>query len=136
MKKQNWIWMPHPGHFICSRDCRFFLNTYVGGYVVSTVGEHFPDSRIREIFAESRGKKIEGKGDVWDADYMKKIGYEELGVGRLYETMVFKAQKSKRECCPWEMVSGMDIDSDGYNDAGKAFKGHLKMCRKWNKKSR
>lgn len=57
MKKEDWIWMPHPAHFICSDHCRFVLATYVGGYIVSTVGEHVPDSATREIIAESRGVK-------------------------------------------------------------------------------
>jgi len=58
--KGKWIWMPHAGHLIVSSDCRFHLNTYVGGYIVSTVGEYFPDEGVREIFAESRGVNLEG----------------------------------------------------------------------------
>lgn len=126
--------MPHPGHFICARDCKFFLNTYVGGYIVSTVGELWPDSQVRKINASTRGMKIEGIGDYWDADYMKKIGFEEIGFGRLYETMVFKAKKSKDACCPWRMTDGSNLDFDSYNEAGDAFKCHMKMCKKWSKK--
>lgn len=59
MSRQDWIWQPHAGHFIGGRYCKFFLNTYVNGYIVSTVGEYFPDSRIREIYAMSRGVKVE-----------------------------------------------------------------------------
>lgn len=133
MKKENWVWMPHPGHFICARWCQFFLNTYVGGYIVSTVGEYVPDAQVREIFAESRGVKLEGIGDTRLADYMKKIGYEDLGLDRKYETMVFKAKKSKAKCCPHEMKSASDIDFDGYNTADEAKKGHYKLCLKWSK---
>jgi len=134
MNKDKWIWMPHPGHFVCARDCRFFLNTYVGKYIVSTVGEYLPDAPVREIFAESRGISLKGKGDERLADYMKKIGYEEIGCDRKYETMVFPAQKSQHKCCPYEMSSATNVDFDNYNSSEKAFSGHYKMCRKWAKK--
>lgn len=132
LTKDKWVWMPHPGHFICSRDCKFFLNTYVGGYVVSTVGEYFPDAGVREIMAESRGIKLEGMGDYRRADYMKKVGYEEIGYGRKYETMVFKAGRDKKnECCPYHATDYSELDGGAYNDAGEAFKGHLRLCKKW-----
>jgi len=134
MKKENWIWMPHAGHLIVGNDCRFVLNTYVGGYIVSTVGEYLPDFPVREIFAESKKITLEGRGDARRADYMKKIGYEEIGCDRLYETMVFKAMKTKDGCCPWRIASGENQDMEGYNDPEEARKGHLKMCNKWSKK--
>jgi len=133
MKKDKWIWMPHPGHFICGFDCRFRLTTYVGKYIVSTVGELFPDSQVREICAKSRGIILNGIGDERKYDYMDKIGYEEIGINRKYETMVFKAKKSEDKCCPWRMTSG-ELDFEGYNDPGDAFKGHMKLCLKWSKK--
>jgi hypothetical protein len=126
--------MPHPAHFICSYDCKFFLATKVGKYIVSTVGEYFPDSEIREIYAKSRGVKLEGMGDARRADYMKKIGFEEIGYGRKYETMVFKAVKSpKCKACPFVIKSGNNIDGDSYNEPEDAYKGHLKMCLKYAK---
>jgi hypothetical protein len=134
--REKWVWMPHAGHFILGSGCRFRLNTYVGGYIVSTVGEYLPDSRVREIYAQSRGIKLEGMGDAREYDWLKKNGYEELGVGRTYETMVFKAQRSPKgeECCPWRMVSGSNEDFGGYSDASAAYAGHLKMCAKWSKR--
>lgn len=132
MKK--WIWMPHPGHFICSSSCRFKLNTYVGKYIVSTVGEYFPDSEVRKIFAASRGIAVVGMGDAWDSDYLKKIGYEEIGCGRKYETMVFRSRKSKHKCCPYETLNGRELDFLGYNTAEDATKGHMKLCEKWSRK--
>ena len=103
MDKTKWIWMPHPGHLIVARDCKFSLNTYVGKYIVSTVGEYLPDYQVREIFAESRGITLVGKGEARLADYMKKIGYETIGSDRKYETMVFHAKKSDDKCCPFRM---------------------------------
>jgi len=126
--------MPHPGHLIIARDCKFFLNTFVGKYIVSTVGEYLPDSEVRKIFAETRGITLKGKGDERLADYMKKIGYEELGCDRKYETMVFLAKKSEHKCCPYTAKNWGELDSTGYNNSEDAFKGHYKMCLKWCKR--
>jgi len=136
MENSKWVWMPHPGHFICARDCRFHLNTYVGGYIVSTVGELEPDMAVREIRARSRGITLEGIGDARRADAFKKLGWETIGCDRTYETMVFKATKAPKEegCCPWRQVSGSNVDFAGYNDAVEARSGHLKLCAKWTKK--
>lgn len=115
--KEKWIWMPHPGHFCGSFDCRFHLNTYVGGYIVSTVGEYYPDSKVREILGRENDRK-----------------FEEIGLDRLYETMVFEAVKSNHKCCPYEMRSG-EKDFLGYTNADDAYEGHLTLCKKWSKKA-
>ncbi len=140
VSKDKWIWMPHPAHFCMAYDCQFFMATKVGKYIISTVGELFPDAPIREIYAQSRGIALEGKGDARRYDYMKKIGFEDIGFGRKYETMVFKAVKSETKgkhacaCCPYQIESGSNIDGLNYNDSGSAYKGHLTMCAKWSKK--
>lgn len=130
--------MPHPAHFICSYDCKFFLATKVGKYIVSTVGEYFPDSQIREIFASSRNIKLEGKGDERKSDYMKKIGFEELHCGGwLYETYVFKSIKMPEngcKSCPFKIEIGSNIDQNVYKTGDEAFKGHYKLCEKYSKK--
>lgn len=137
--KSKWIWMPHPGHFICASDCKFFLTTYVNGYIVSTVGEMFPDEQVREIYAKSKGITLEGMGDARRFDFMKKHGFVEIGLDRLYETMVFTARKAPDEekdgqCCPFRMVSGAELDLAGYTTATEAYRGHLEMCARWAKK--
>lgn len=48
----SWEWYGHPAHFICGDKCRFHLATKVGKYLVSTVGELWPERRVREIHAE------------------------------------------------------------------------------------
>lgn len=141
MRKEKWIWMPHAGHFILGDECRFHLNTYVGGYIVSTVGEYWPDSEVRKIHAQVMGKKIAGRGDEWDANYMREFGFTAIGLNRLYETMVFKARRANHngedwQCCPWEMVNPDNVDFAAYNTATDAYKGHLKMCRRWAKRRR
>lgn len=131
MDKANWVWMPHPAHFIGAKNCQFRIATYVGKFIVSTVGELLWDSTVREILAQGKGITLEGKGDDRKADYMKKVGYEQIGMNRLYETMVFRAVKSGHKCCPWEIDVEHEVDFEGYNDPGEAFEGHMRMCEKW-----
>lgn len=117
MKKDKWIWMPHPAHLCVGNECQFHLSTYIGGYIVSTVGEWWPDSQVREIFASVRGK----------------FGFKEIGFDRLYETAVFKAKKSKQKCCPWTVSNYSEFEMVGYNSAEDAYKGHMRMCEKYSK---
>jgi hypothetical protein len=107
MTKQ--IWMGHPGHFIGGFNCQFRLNTYINGYIVSTVGEYCP----------SPDKKNQPLGYPKDS---------------LYETMVFKAKKSDHPCCPYVQEDGQDLDSERYATADKAHEGHMKMLAKWSEK--
>lgn len=100
--------MPHPAHFIGGFYCKFRLATYVGKYIVSTVGEMVSD--------------------------VDSLDFKEIGLDRLYETMVFKARKSKHKCCPYEIIVSDEMDSMGYNNVDSATKGHLKMCLKWSRK--
>lgn len=132
MDKADWIWMPHPGHLIIGNECRFHLNTCVGDFVVSTVGEYWPDKEVRQIFANSRGIDIVGRGDEWDYDYMQKMGYPEVGVDRKYESMVFQCEKKEDDCCPYRPCEWRELDFDGYNDSTEAYQGHLRLCEKWS----
>jgi hypothetical protein len=91
------------------------MNTRVGKYIISTVGEYHP------------AHKQLTRENVFE--------FEEIGCDRLYETMVFKAVKGKHDCCPWEAsVCGGELDFAGYNTAGEAMKGHIKICKRWAKK--
>ncbi len=138
MKKEDWVWMPHPGHFIGAKDCKFHLTTYVGGYIVSTVGEYWPDRKIREIHAECDDKKWweknkSLKGDDFENAYYDKFGFIEIGCNRTYETMVFTAKEGDL-CCPYRVKEWSELDFQGYNDPGKAYRGHMELCEKWSKK--
>jgi hypothetical protein len=120
----EWVWMGHSGHFILGHECQFHLATYLGnGYLVSTVGEYRPDSKIREVLARARESKE------------PEPEFEEVGYKRLYETMVFRATPSKDPsvCCPWRMAYGDELDMNGYNKPVEAEAGHYAMCRKWAK---
>ena len=131
--------MPHPGHLIISSMCEFVLNTYVGGYIVSTVGEYWPSKSSREIHASIYDKEWfkqnqHLKGDVFNSAYKKRFGFMQLGAGEdsIYETMIFKAKRSEYGCCPWEQVSGEGIDSERYAKPEEARKGHMNYCKKWS----
>jgi hypothetical protein len=137
ISKSKWKWYGNAGHFICSDNCRFHITTEVGKYLISTVGEYFPDSGTREILASSRGIKLEGIGDERKYDYMKKIGFEDLGYNRKYETMVFRiGTHCNAEDCACGLPRPIDwseIDSGGYNSAKDATNGHTEMCQKWSR---
>ena len=131
---ENWKWFGNAGHFICGDLCRFHLATQVGPWLVSTVGQMFPDEGTREVFATSRGVELSGRGDARKFDYMQKIGYQEIGCGRTFETMVFRAGDpcASEGCqCGLPNISGSELESDAYNDAGSATNGHMALCLKW-----
>lgn len=140
---KNWKWFGHAAHFICGAKYRFHLATQVGKYLVSTVGELWPERSSREVHAKVYDPKLfekncQLKGDYFDSAYMTRFGFEEIGCDRKYETMVFKAGKPCRskECgcgLPKGLpkIDGSELDFLGYNNAADAAKGHLKLCRKW-----
>ena len=114
MKKENWVWMPHVAHHICGEKMHYSLATYVGGYVVSTVGDYYPNG------------------------YYSKLGNKNqkdtVGHGRFYETMVFRAKKSDQKCCGYDIATGENVDFQGYSTAQEATKGHYLLCKKWAQK--
>lgn len=140
MNSQNpaaeWRWFGHAGHFICAQWCRFHLCTQVGDYLVTTVGEYVPDEQVREILAKCRGVTLSGKGDARLTDWMEKCGFEDIGLDRTYETMVFAYDGvcEVEDCgCDLPVIIPTELDFGGYNMAGDASKGHYAMCEKWAK---
>lgn len=138
--RDEWEWFGTAAHLIVGQDCRFHLATVIGSYLVSTVGEWLPDESSREIMAKSRGHVLEGRGDARRADFMNKVGFAEIGAGRLYETMVFPV--SNERCTVADCDCGMpqvadfgDLESDAYNLRGDATRGHYAMCERWARKS-
>jgi hypothetical protein len=123
--------MPHAAHLIVADDCRFHLATWVGGHIVSTVGEWLPDESVRERLALSRGIELRGRGDARRADFLKRLGYEEIGAGRRYETMVFPAKANPGSCCRYVAAEFHELDTGCYNDALAAYEGHLALCDAW-----
>lgn len=143
MSKEKWIWMGHPGHLCIASQCQFRLNTYVNGYIVSTVGEYWPGEEIAKSLLKLRVSRknlykkvsvelvenlLKLKGDAFVQAYISSLGFEEIGWQRVYETMVFKAIKSENSCCPYEADVSEEIYMGGYNDSKSAMKGHYKAC--------
>ena len=113
MKKEDWIWMPHPAHFCCASRCFFRLATYVGKYIVSTVGEMEATEIDRKFNPDSQ--------------------FAEVGLDRLYETMVFHARKSNCKACKYEIiVKKGEIEAQGYNSPEEAMQGHMELCEKYS----
>jgi len=98
----------HAGHFIGANSCLFKRSTYLSnGYLISSVGDYFPP-------------------------HSNTI--EEIGAGRLFETYVFTAKKTKSPCGCYRIKDYMEIDSLAANDARTAQKNHEKMIKKWSNK--
>jgi len=136
-------WFGNAGHFICGHWCRFHLTTQVGPWLVSTVGEYWPERVVREIHAEVHdagwlAENAHLKGDTFDAAYMKRFGFEQIGYNRLYETMVFRAGEPCNDpgCgCGLPAIDGRELDSAGYMNAKDATKGHHKLVARWRTKT-
>lgn len=107
----------HAQHFICAKDCLFRLATEVVGknkrVVVSTVGDYYLPKDVPGI----------------DSDKP-----QEIGLGKTFETYVFKCLKKRYKCgCPVIKDWG-EIDSLGANSAQEATKNHNMMVKSWLKK--
>lgn len=101
----EWVWCGLPGHFIGAHSCEFHLHTRVGDYRVSTVGDYRPSGPYTEPV--------------------------KVGLGRLYETFVFRAEAhgehGEGEVADW----GEIVDALGANDATEADRNHMAMCKKY-----
>lgn len=101
------------GHFCASEDCLFHITTEIGDVLVSTVGAY----RVPQPHGRHRN------GEPWG----------EIGMGRKYETMVFRMGSAVCSCgCgEREISSHNEIDFAGYNDVKSATEGHEAMCQKY-----
>lgn len=133
--ESRWKWFGNAGHFIMGESCRFHLCTLIGKHLVSTVGQLWHESEVREIMARSRGIVLEGRGDAREHDYMKKIGYDTIGCDRKFETMVFKVTGetcTDPACdCGMPKIDPTELDYGAYNEAGAATRGHMEICKRW-----
>lgn len=74
--ESEWVWCAYPGHFIASANCRMHLNTRVGNWRISTLGDYWPHPiggdqlRRSEIgwqrFYETAIVEVEGDGEHGD----------------------------------------------------------------------
>jgi hypothetical protein len=132
VSREQWEWFGNAGHFICARNCQFHLTTKVGRFLVSTVGEYMPEESVREILARSRGITLVGRGDERLASYQSQLGFEEIGYGRTYETMVFAIGDETCPCgCGLPVpVDYSELTAEGYRDAKTATQGHYAPCER------
>ena len=137
---EEWEWFGSAAHFICGRWCRFHLATKVGPWLVSTVGEYWPDRGVREIHAQIHDSAWlltngDRQGDDFDAAYMRRFGFEDIGYQRKYETMVFLAgDPCAVEGCACglpSLASGTERDFAPANTARAATENHRALCAKW-----
>ena len=102
----KWVWCGYAGHFIAASRCVCHLNTRVGDYRISTVGDYRPDGEKRDTVGLNR----------WGETYVFRVG----GKGYHGEGVVED----------WG-----EIDSRGYSetdlDDGTIERGHFEMCRKY-----
>lgn len=120
--QNEWEWFGLPGHYICSKWCRFHLCTKVGDWLISTVGAYVHPRHSMG----SESKEAEWLEDNWPG--------EDIGPGRKYETMVFQAGSRCTEdrCnCGMPEIDGHELDSMIYNTAGEAAAGHLELCSQY-----
>lgn len=122
----EWEWFGHAGHFICARWCRFHLCTKVGPYLVSTVGEYVPLHEAgNSEQAESEWLAVNAPG-------------KDIGCGRKYETMVFKAGEpcDSTDCnCGMPMPeTWSELDMLPANNAGDARDNHMVLCEQYAEK--
>lgn len=117
MDKSKWIWMPHPAHYILRWRCQFRLATYVGGYIVSTVGEQVPgDTKVKDTSTA-----------IFSVDFESFTKDDEF-----YESMVFETIKTDNDCCPYKMKAGSELEIKYYKTSSEAVAGHNELCEKWS----
>ena len=133
--ESEWEWYGHAAHFLCSYACRWHLATVVGEYLISSVGAWVPAEGTMRIDAEARGISLKGRGDDLEADYLKRLGYREVGLGRKFETMVFRVGEER--CQVPSCMCGQPIVSDwcelavaGSNDESAARTWHMALCER------
>lgn len=120
VKKPVIIHMPHPGHVRHPPDrCQFRLNTYVNGYIVSTIGEmRGPD------YEQFAGRKAS------HAELYRPLSTQP---DSFYETMVFRAKRAEHKCCPYRIIVSEEMETSRYADEGAAVAGHDALVKKYAK---
>jgi hypothetical protein len=124
---REWKWYGLAGHFTCGRWCRFHICTQVGGYLISSVGMlvHPRDSGGGEV---NEGRYLSANPDGAD-----------IGCGRHYETMVFKAGKpcDAAGCaCGLPAIDGYELAAKSANNVKEATANHMEMCKKFARRKR
>ncbi len=99
----KWEWDGHAGHFIGASRCLFRLNTRVGRYRISTVGDWFPARAA-------------------DADEPEALAMN----GATHETQVFEVDEFGER-----LELGMTAETLYYHNDADATAGHFALCQKY-----
>ena len=111
-KITEWKWFGVAAHLCVSERCLFHMATDVGDYLVSTVGEFYPNMNI---------PPERGLGKM-----------EDVGCDRKYGTCVFKKLDGSCKCgCELPNREGSECEGVGANDAKTAQDNHMEMCHKY-----
>lgn len=109
---KSWRWCGHAHHFIDANHCQFHLATWVGNYLVSTVGDWWPHP----------------------GDERHALGPEP---DLFFETMVFPASlghDSDYSCHGYAVDSWAEVDVWRYQTTEAANEGHLRACLTWGQR--
>lgn len=115
---ESWVWDGHAAHLIVGSSCQFHLATRVGDYIVSTVGEY-------------RSETDHPDGDRNYAETGDYAAFTTIGVGRLFETYVFRAVGSGFG----KVTDYSEIDALPANDHDTATANHMTLCRKYARRT-
>ena len=113
MDKTKIIWHGQAGHFVCWRRCIWHLCTEVNGYVISTIGEFYPDMHY-----DNMGE-------------MESLG---LVPEQFYESGVFEVGGHCSCGCGQPLQSGSALYMNRYKTPLEARLEHMKLVEEYSKK--
>ena len=118
------IWMPHAAHFWGGRECQFHLATAIveKRLIVSTIGE-FARSRV---YGPAKLPRPRNEYDPFELLSQRP--------GHFYETLVFRAKKTRNRCCPFEPRSFRELEKAEFKTPAAAAAGHMAAIKKWSRK--
>jgi hypothetical protein len=113
MTEDEWVHCDQPHHFIGSRDCRWSRATRVGCWIVSSIGDYWPQHAGARLPPERRPL-----GHLDDRP-------------AFYETMVFPADRVGDGCAVGGPLGWGNVTDEHYATEVEAEAGHEAMCRRW-----
>ena len=100
--RTEWKWCGGAGHFICSHDCEFRLNTAVGRYRISTVGD----------MRHGRGGEMQtiGAGDSAFFETLIFLCTDEVDVCGVCLKIKDWCEIDGRRCATWEEANTQHVE--------------------------
>ncbi len=120
--ESKWEWHGFAAHFCCGEWCRFHMATKIGAHLISTVGKYVHP-------------RNSGASELTERNWLlENPEGEQIGYGRTYETMVFKAGAPCSSGCGIPSIDGSELDSLAANDSKTARQNHMQLCNKFARK--